>query len=126
MSIKVFNAHLIFWLLAAVLSRAMTQLMMKFIAEESLTCKVTLPLTFFVVVFCILLLIRMMSWQRVLTQLPLSTAYPFFGLTVISIMGLGHYVFGEAINVQMILGAIAILVGISLIGLGTREHDKHA
>lgn len=104
----------------------MTQLMMKFIAQESLTYKVTLPLTFFVVVFCILLLIRMMSWQRVLTQLPLSTAYPFFGLTVISIMGLGHYVFGEAINVQMILGAIAILVGISLIGLGTREHDKHA
>lgn len=126
MSIKVVNAHLTFWLLAAVLSRAMTQLMMKYIAEESLSSKLTLPMTVFAAVFFVLLLIRMISWQRVLTQLPLSTAYPFFGLTIISIMGLGHYVFGEAINAQMILGAIAILAGISLIGLGTREHDKHA
>ena len=125
MSIKVVNVHLTFWLLAAVLSRAVTQLMMKFIAEESLTCKLTLPMTVFVAVFCVLALIRVMSWQRVLTQLPLSTAYPFFGLTIISIMGLGHYVFEEAINAQMILGAIASFAGISLIGLGTKEQDKH-
>lgn len=53
-------------------------------------------------------------WQQVLKQIDLSTAYMFKGTSLIFVILLAYALFGEAITMMNIIGAIVILLGIIL------------
>ena len=54
-------------------------------------------------------------WQQVIKRMSLTTAYANKAVLVIWGMVWGNLIFQEAISVQMILGAIIILVGVYLV-----------
>jgi drug/metabolite transporter (DMT)-like permease len=53
-------------------------------------------------------------WQQIIRRIELSTAYMFKGMTIIFIMLFAHWLFGEPITWNNIIGAIIIVVGIVL------------
>lgn len=53
-------------------------------------------------------------WQQVLKRIDLSTAYMFKGTSLIFVILLAYALFGEAITMMNIIGAIVILLGIIL------------
>lgn len=57
-------------------------------------------------------------WLAVLRRLPLSRAYPFTSLTVITLLIGGAVFFGEAVTLGNVLGALVIMTGVVVIGGG--------
>ncbi len=55
-----------------------------------------------------------LSWMAALTKLPLSTAYPFNVLSLVTVIYLSHYFFHEPLTWGKIAGAIFISAGIIL------------
>lgn len=53
-------------------------------------------------------------WQQIIRRIELSTAYMFKGMTIIFTMLFAHWLFGELITWNNILGATIIVVGIVL------------
>lgn len=53
-------------------------------------------------------------WQQVLKRIDLSTAYMFKGTSLVFVMLLAALLFGEAITWMNVLGAIIIILGITL------------
>ena len=53
-------------------------------------------------------------WQQILKRIELSLAYMFKGTTIIFTMLFAHWLFGEQITWNNVLGAIIIIVGIVL------------
>ena len=53
-------------------------------------------------------------WQQVLKRIELSTAYMFKGTSLIFVMLLAFAIFGEAITLMNIVGAVVIILGIAL------------
>lgn len=53
-------------------------------------------------------------WQQIIRRIELSTAYMFKGTTIIFTMLFAHWLFGEQITWNNIVGAIIIIVGIVL------------
>ena len=53
-------------------------------------------------------------WQQVLKRIDLSTAYMFKGTSLIFVILLAYALFGEAITLMNIIGAIVIVLGIIL------------
>lgn len=53
-------------------------------------------------------------WQQIIRKIELSTAYIFKGTTIIFTMLFAHWLFGEQITWNNVLGAIIIIVGIVL------------
>lgn len=53
-------------------------------------------------------------WQQILKRVELSTAYMFKGTSLIFIMLFAFALFGEAITLMNIIGAIVIIIGITL------------
>lgn len=53
-------------------------------------------------------------WQQVLKRIDLSTAYMFKGTSLIFVILLAYALFGEAITMMNIIGAIVIVLGIIL------------
>ena len=53
-------------------------------------------------------------WQQVLKHIDLSTAYMFKGTSLIFVILLAYVLFGEAITIMNIIGAIVIIIGITL------------
>ena len=53
-------------------------------------------------------------WQQVLKRINLSTAYMFKGTSLIFVILLAYALFGEAITLMNIIGAIVIVLGIIL------------
>ena len=53
-------------------------------------------------------------WQQVLKRIDLSTAYMFKGTSLIFVMLLAYALFGEAITIMNIIGAVVIVLGIIL------------
>ena len=53
-------------------------------------------------------------WQQIIRRIELSTAYMFKGTTIIFTMLFAHWLFGESITWNNIIGAIIIVVGIVL------------
>jgi drug/metabolite transporter (DMT)-like permease len=69
--------------------------------------------------FCgVLFVIQAFSWFAVLRRLPLSYAYPFKGLTTVTILASGVIFFEEAVTLGNLLGTFLILIGVSLIATG--------
>ena len=53
-------------------------------------------------------------WQQILKRVELSTAYMFKGTSLIFIMLFAFALFGEAITIMNVIGAIVIVIGITL------------
>lgn len=53
-------------------------------------------------------------WQQIIRRIELSTAYMFKGTTIIFTMLFAHWLFGEPITWNNIIGAIIIIIGIVL------------
>lgn len=54
-------------------------------------------------------------WQQFLRKLPLSTAYANKSLSTVWIMLFGYLFFEEEIQLTMIMGAIAIVIGVYVV-----------
>ena len=53
-------------------------------------------------------------WQQIIRRIELSTAYMFKGTTIIFTMLFAHWLFGEQITWNNIVGAAIIIIGIVL------------
>ena len=55
-----------------------------------------------------------LAWQQILKQVDLGTAYMFKGVSLIFIMLLLHFFYGEPITLMKLIGTGIIIVGIGL------------
>ena len=53
-------------------------------------------------------------WQQIIMRMPLSTAYMFKGTSLIFVLLFSALLFGEAITLNNVIGAIIIIIGIIL------------
>ena len=53
-------------------------------------------------------------WQQVIARMPLSTAYMFKGTSLIFVLLISALLFGEAITMNNVIGAVIIIIGIIL------------
>ena len=53
-------------------------------------------------------------WQQVIAKMPLSTAYMFKGTSLIFVLLFSVLLFGEAITLNNVIGAVIIIIGIIL------------
>lgn len=60
------------------------------------------------------LVVYAVGWQQVIKHLPLTTAYANKAVTVVWGILLGLVVFGEAVTLRQIIGAVIIICGIVL------------
>lgn len=51
-------------------------------------------------------------WMMVLKRMPLSQAFPFYGLTFLLVPTLAHFVLGEQIGYQTFAGGAIIMIGV--------------
>lgn len=106
--------HPMGWLLAAVILRAINQLVIKLIALRSAEEILDYALAILVIASIALLFLRAICWQKALSHYPLTFAYPFFGLTMISLLFFGHFLFGEEISTNQVIGGALVFLGICL------------
>ena len=55
-----------------------------------------------------------MLWQQVISRMSLSTAYMFKGTSLIFVLLISALLFGEAITLNNVIGAVIIIIGIIL------------
>ena len=53
-------------------------------------------------------------WQQVITRISLSTAYMFKGTSLIFVLLFSALLFGEAVTLNNVIGAVIIIIGIVL------------
>lgn len=53
-------------------------------------------------------------WQQIIARMPLSTAYMFKGTSLIFVLMFSVLLFGEAITLNNVIGAVIIIIGIIL------------
>lgn len=53
-------------------------------------------------------------WQQVIARMPISTAYMFKGTSLIFVLLISALLFGEAITLNNVIGAVIIIIGIIL------------
>lgn len=58
-------------------------------------------------------------WLVVLTRLPLSVAFPFYGLTFLLVPVLSWLWLGEPMRMQTVVGGMVIIVGLLICAQGT-------
>lgn len=119
------KAHPMTWLLAAVILRSINQLVMKLIALRSASDIFDYLLLTLLVASVVLLVFRAICWQKALETYPLSFAYPFFGLTIFSLIFFGYVLFGEEVNANHLIGVGIIFAGICLISIDYRNRALH-
>ena len=59
-------------------------------------------------------------WIVVLSELDLSIAYPILGLTYIFVLLLSYFFLGETLSMFKVSGTLFVLLGVVLIGFGSR------
>lgn len=79
--------------------------------QQLLSCAFFL---FFLAVFVLLFLYALL-WQQVLKDRPLFSAYANKAVVILFGMAWGKIFFGETITLNMIIGAIVIMMGIKLV-----------
>jgi drug/metabolite transporter (DMT)-like permease len=117
--------HPMTWLLVAVILRGINQLVIKLIALRSAEDILDYVLIVLVVASVALLFLRAVCWQKALSHYPLTFAYPFFGLTMISLLFFGHFLFEEEIHTNQLMGVVLVFSGICLISSGYRNGTAH-
>ena len=60
-------------------------------------------------------------WQQILKRIELSLAYMFKGTTIIFTMLFAHWLFGEQITWNNIVGAVIIIIGIVLFAYNSKS-----
>lgn len=60
------------------------------------------------------------AWLFVLSLMPLSTAFPFYGLGFVFVPCLSWWFLHEPIRPSVIIGGVVIMVGVFITSLGTR------
>lgn len=53
-------------------------------------------------------------WQQVISRMSLSTAYMFKGTSLVFVLLISTLLFGEAITLNNVIGAVIIIIGIVL------------
>jgi drug/metabolite transporter (DMT)-like permease len=76
----------------------------------------SLPLLGALVIYAIATLL----WLLVLSRVPLSFAFPFYGLAFLLVPVLAALVLGEALRWQVLVGGAVILCGIAITAWGAR------
>ena len=67
-----------------------------------------------------LYLISFLLWQRMLIKYDLSTMVPIVtGIVQIIVLLIGLFIFKESISIVTLVGAIVVIAGIIIMGLGT-------
>jgi drug/metabolite transporter (DMT)-like permease len=51
-------------------------------------------------------------WQQILARMPISTAYMFKGTSLIFVLLFSVLLFGEAVTLNNVIGAVIIIIGI--------------
>ena len=74
----------------------------------------SVPFLFYYGVVLLILFVYAIAWQKIIKVLPLTTAFANKAVTVVWGIILGAIIFGEAITLGKILGAILIILGIVL------------
>lgn len=110
------------WLFLAVLLRAINQLLMKFLSLEWAIGYLTISGGLIVIAIFIVLISRAYCWQKALAEIPLSTAYPFYAITFISLLGAGYFLFNENVSLFNLMGTLLIIIGLSFIGRASSEN----
>jgi undecaprenyl phosphate-alpha-L-ara4N flippase subunit ArnF len=59
-------------------------------------------------------------WLVALSRLPLSTAYPVVSLSYVLVLGFGMLLLGERPSVVTWAGALLVMSGVAIIGIGQR------
>jgi len=57
-------------------------------------------------------------WLLVLSKVEVSVAYPFVALGFVLTALLGHFVFGEVLTLQRLLGILLVCVGVGVLARG--------
>ena len=60
------------------------------------------------------------AWMTVLAEMPLSAAFPLSAVSYVLIIAASAVVFHEPISVLQVVGSLAILLGVLLIGRGAK------
>lgn len=60
-------------------------------------------------------------WQQILKRIELSLAYMFKGTSIVFVMILAYWLFGEQITWNNILGAVIIIIGIVLFAYNSKS-----
>ncbi len=68
----------------------------------------------------LILFIYTILWQQILKKIPLTTAFFNKSITIIWAMIWGLLFFKEVITIKMIIGSLAVLIGVSLV---VSEHE---
>lgn len=58
------------------------------------------------------------SWMMTMTKFQLSYAFPFVSLNYVLVLVAGVLLFGETLTTSKVVGLVAILVGVVIIGRG--------
>jgi len=53
-------------------------------------------------------------WQQIIKRMPLSTAYMFKGMSLVFVLLISAFLFGEAITTSNLIGSAIIIIGIVL------------
>lgn len=70
------------------------------------------------------LVVYAVGWQQVIKHLPLTTAYANKAVTVVWGILLGLAVFGEAVTLRQVIGAVIIICGIVLFVRADNENGE--
>lgn len=99
-------------LLGTILLLAAGQILFKFAAAgvqfENPRTLLSLPLLAALALYGVATLM----WLLVLTRLPLSFAFPFYGLTFLLVPILAAVFLGETLRIQTLVGGLVIMVGV--------------
>jgi undecaprenyl phosphate-alpha-L-ara4N flippase subunit ArnE len=69
----------------------------------------------------ILFVMQAAVWLLVLRCLPLSQAYPFTSLNIVTLLASGVIFFGETVTLGHIFGTILIMAGVAVIASGNND-----
>jgi drug/metabolite transporter (DMT)-like permease len=58
---------------------------------------------------------RAIIWQKIISVMPLSKAYPYTSLVQILILGYSFFLFGEEVSLNNIIGILLMIAGVTII-----------
>ena len=108
-------------LLLTLVLLALGQVMFKYAAQSIQFSQprtlLSVPLGLALIVYAL----ATVAWLGVLTRLPLSVAFPFYGLTFLLVPLFARRFLGEPVGWATYVGGLVILVGIAITVLGLKK-----
>lgn len=65
-------------------------------------------------------------WLLALARLDLSAVYPFIALTILITVAAGRFLLGEPVSQTQLVGMLAIIVGVALMGMSIEPSNRTA